>query len=168
MTPAATARHARAAEIRTLVEFEGKTFTQTADILGISRGAIAGITSRHGIKSPNLPSVNKPLSTRMKPRAKAAKARQDALARQVEALSQVPELPEAPEPLPAAWLALPGSTPVSLADLPPNTCKWPVTDKMQFCALPVRLDPIGARTYHYCPAHHALGTRPMPEGKPKK
>lgn len=168
MTPSATARHARAAEIRTLVELEGKTFTQTADLLGLSRGAIAGITSRHGIKSPNLPSVNKPLSARMKPRAKAAKARQDALARQGEALQQVPELPEAPEPLPAAWAALPGSSPVSLADLGTDQCRWPIGAPSLFCALPVRLDPTGVKTYHYCPAHHALGTRPMPEKERKR
>lgn len=156
MTPEATAR---IAEARSLIEIKGLTFTQTAKALGISRSAIAGLTDRHGIKSPNPPGRS-PRPNHAKPRAKAARAR-------LEALQRPPELPEAEEPLAAAWLALPGSTPVAVEHHLPDTCKWPVLSPARFCALPVHLDPKGVRTYHYCPAHHAIGTRPWPERKPK-
>lgn len=161
MTPAATARHARAAEIRTLVEIEGKTFTQTADILGLTKGTIAGVTSRHGIQSPNLRGATKPLAVRLKPRPKA---RQEPPA--------PPPAPEAPIALPVApvhaWLPLAGSSPVALEHHHEGTCHWPVTldARTLFCALPVRLDPAGVRTYHYCPAHHAIGTKPFPVRNP--
>lgn len=165
MTPAAMARAERAAEIRVLVEIEGRTFTQTADILGLTRSTVAGITARHAIRSPNTPGATKPLSTRLKPRAKAARARQEARERSPEPVQ--PAVP--PEPPSAAWLPLPGSSPVTVEHHREGTCRWPVTfdTRTLFCAEPVLLDPAGVRVYGSCPTHHAMGTKSWPERKPK-
>lgn len=158
MTPAAAARVEQA---RALIETEGLTFTQAAERLDTTRNAIIGLAHRHGIQSPNRPgwAVVHGMN-RQKPRAKAAQARAEAKARPAE----LPQPAIAPS---AAWLALPGSTPVLLEHHREHTCKWPLGQSpMLFCALPVELDPTGLRTYNYCPAHHAMGTKPI-ERKPK-
>lgn len=156
MTPAAAARVEQA---RALIETEGLTFQQVATLLDTTRSAIAGLTDRHGIQSPNPQGPTR--TNRQKPRAKAAQARADAKARPIEPLPQ-------PEALGAAWLPLPGSTPIALEHHKADMCLWPLgQDPTLFCALPVDVDPKGLRTYNYCPAHHALGTKPWPERKPK-
>lgn len=155
MTPAAAAR---VEQVRALIETEGLTFTQAAERLDTTRNVIAGLTARHGIKSPNPQGPTR--ANRQKPRAKAAQARAEAKARPAE----LPQPAIAPS---AAWLALPGSSPVLLEHHREHTCKWPLGQSpMLFCALPVDLDPKGLRTYNYCPAHHAMGTKPI-ERKPK-
>lgn len=51
-----------------------------------------------------------------------------------------------------AWEALPCSAPVSLVDLEPHQCKWPLGDGAPWLACGLPTDKT------YCPQHQALGT----------
>lgn len=67
--------------------------------------------------------------------------------------------PEAFKPEPedlaiGAWVALPGTTPVSMAALGSETCRWPIGDEtpFAFCGCPV------AKGSSYCPTHKHRST----------
>lgn len=67
----------------------------------------------------------------------------------------------APFPKPAAWLPLPGSTPIGLLDLTAHLCAWPVGDatgaQQMFCGL-------ATTRKHFCAEHAARAfTKPVGE-----
>lgn len=115
--------------------FDGKSDRQVAHELGVSGTSVVRFRQRHGIVSSYSP--------------RAAKS------------NKVPRRPTARQGLPfrthgdkqvlkgAAWRALPDTAPVSLLDLEPGMCKWPIgeTGPYLFC---------GAHTEGvYCAIHTA-------------
>lgn len=70
------------------------------------------------------------------------------------------------EPDHAAWAPLAGAAPISLLQLEPGACSWPVTGG--FCGMPTDQRPNG--TFRsWCPVHHRRGiTAPPPKTRKAK
>lgn len=154
--------------VRRHVETDGRTYDQAAKALGCSRVAIAGVVER-SLRSPNpiRSSSGKKGAPRSKAKPKTLKGatpnrRVKIPRRPHQGLTSLVPLGAPAEPYtapPGAWDALPGSSPVPLAELDRDACKWPVyTDRPYlFCALPVAADGV------YCERHKAIGTREPPK-----
>ena len=141
---------------------EGLSYTEAAKRLGApSKNAIAGVTNIiHGRKkrgTKRKPTTKQRLQPGpIKPRAKRPHPGLTAL---------VPLYPPA-EPLPpsaGAWEALPGSSPVAIADHV-NGCRFPIGADLPFryCNLEVKADS------PYCETHSAIAFREPPPRKEKE
>ena len=159
----------KTAEVRQAMA-EGKSYAQTAEALGTSRVAIAGVVERSR-RSPDPIRSSSGLKNQKKGEAggktrAAAKAAKKARARtkpkhagfhKFVALA-IPE--DAIERTPArqdVWGALPGSSPVAIADHH-DGCRWPVGPDLPFryCNEPVAGEKV------YCAAHAAIAYREPP------
>jgi hypothetical protein len=151
--------------VRRHVEIDGRTYDQAAKALGCSRVAIAGVVER-SLRSPN--PIRSGSGRKGAPRSKAKQKHKGSPNRRVkmprrphQGLTNLVPLGAPAEPYvppPGAWDALPGSSPVPLAEIDRDACKWPVyTDRPYlFCALPVKADS------PYCPEHSARAFRELP------
>lgn len=163
----------KTAEVRQAMA-EGKSYAQTAEALGTSRVAIAGVVERSR-RSPDPIRSSSGLKNQKKGEAggktrAAAKAAKKARARtkpkhagfhKFVALA-IPE--DAIERTPArqdVWEALPGSSPVAIADHHEGACRWPCGENRPFfyCNEPVKADS------PYCSIHSALAFREPPPRK---
>lgn len=147
MTWASLTTEQRAVEVKDLVEVQGRTYSQAAKKLGTTPGAIAGVVDRNGIKSSS---------------GANGQPRKHAGFNKFVALSIPPDVVDSTPLKPGAWDALPGSSPVPLADR--TGCAWPLGDghPFLFCNLPT--DP----GRHWCQAHFVMGNRPVVVGTKKR
>lgn len=163
----------KTAEVRQAMA-EGKSYAQAAEALGTSRVAIAGVIERSR-RSPDPIRSSSGLKNQKKGEAggktrAAAKAASKARVRakpkhagfhKFVALA-IPE--DAIERTPArqdVWEALPGSSPVAIADHHEGACRWPCGENRPFfyCNEPVKADS------PYCSIHSALAFREPPPRK---
>ena len=162
-------------KVRELVH-GGASYGQAAEILCTTRVAVAGIVyrartkddviKRHIERKPTMkPAARNGPSKGGQTSALQQKARE---ARKHAGLTAFVSL-DAPidaDPTPLksnAWLPLPDTTPVPLAER--TGCAWPCTapdGSTLFCNAPTEHE------RSWCPAHHALGNRPVVVGTPKR
>lgn len=143
--------------VRHALEQRGLSYSQAAVELGATRNAVAGvvndtrngpapIVSRSGLRNVR----DKPPAA--KPRRTGDNFRAVYIRRRLAVPGDIPA--DARPPLDGAWQPLPGSSPVLLWEHK-DGCRWPVTDQPLYCNEKVE-------TGHYCPAHAAMATRPLP------
>lgn len=152
------------AVVRQAVETDGLTYEQAAHRLGApSKHAIAGVVDRSAaspegkIRSTSgLKGVASPSKKKRKPRSKSDKPK-----KKHQGLTNIVPLntpDETPEPVHAgAWVPLPGSSPIAIADHT-DGCRWPVGTDLPFryCNEDVRAGST------YCAAHYSLSYREPP------
>jgi hypothetical protein len=147
MTEAASAylwSNKREARLRVLWD-RGLTGGQIAAAMGTSRAAILGKVRRMKLSS------RVPKKTRGWSQAAKDRNMRSRIIRKV--FGEQPQIPKAAKPINAsAWDALPGSTPVPLAEL--TGCKWPIGQEAPylFCG------EAHAPGRSYCPQHQELST----------
>ncbi len=159
-------------EVRELVAGQGLTYSGAAELLGCSRVAIAGVVER-SLRSPkpirsssglkNQKGVKgaagggRTAKTKAAKKARARAKPKHAGFHKFVALA-IPE--DAIERTPArqdVWEALPGSTPVPIADHH-DGCRWPVGPDLPFCYCNEAVT--GDKVY--CAAHAAIAYREPP------
>jgi hypothetical protein len=166
----------KAAAVRPLVEDQGKSYREAAAILGTTRLAIAGVIERNGLRASSGLKAKRPSPEHLEKKArrakggttatiqeKARKARAAANAKPYQGVTRYVALDAPPEtvdtaPLKSkAWVALEGSTPVTLDQR--TGCAWPIGENpFMFCNLPL------SGHAHWCPEHVKAGTRPVAVG----
>jgi hypothetical protein len=111
--------------VRQLVEREGKSYGQAAQILGCSRLAIAGVVERSQRK-PDLIVSNSGMKNHKGQHKGKQKPPKKTLPRIMAPAVYAEGVPADPTPLlSSAWLALPGSSPVVIAEHTTG-CRFPV------------------------------------------
>lgn len=165
--------------VRELVQVRKLTFTQAADILGISNSAIAGVVGRS--KDTDNPILARDTSAKPKAPKKdptyrpGDNTRAKAIQRKLKDPNRKPrragfnvmpaifaEMASAQPPAEEAWRALPGSHPVSL-EQHHNGCRWPIGEDSPF----LFCNEETLEGSPYCPAHTAMGTRPLTRNERK-
>jgi hypothetical protein len=138
-------------QLRQLWEVEGRSSGDIAWIMGRTRNAIIGKVVRM-----KLARRHHRVQPKIKPFQKRTHSGDSSLARIIRAkvmpLLPKPKAGDAARARGAAWLPLPGTTPIGLLDLDKGKCRWPVTDDSPFlfCGAPCE----GV----YCDHHAALAT----------
>lgn len=164
------------AAVRQAVAAEGLTYSQAAIALGTTRVAIAGVVERSlrkpnpirsssgkkGGSAPGAAGGRRTAKTKAanKARAKPRPARK--IPPRLNAFSRLPSEESLP-PVPTrgdVWAALPGSSPVAIADHV-SGCRWPIGADLpfKFCNEPVVEGKV------YCLHHSAVGYREPPPRK---
>lgn len=161
----------KTAEVRQAMA-DGLTYAKAAEQLGATRVAIAGVIER-SLRKPNpirsnsgMKNQNKAAAggTRTGKTARAKKARAKAKARPHQGFNTLvplgPSSGETYKPLTGAWDALPGSSPVAIADHVLG-CRWPTGENRPFryCNEPVKAGGV------YCASHAAISYREPPPRK---
>lgn len=154
--------------VRRHVETDGLSYAQAAALLGCNREAIAGVVSR-ARKSATPIKSNSGLRNQKgvhkgKQKPKGSPNRRVKIPRRPhQGLTNLVPLGAPAEPYvppPGAWDALPGSSPVPLAELAHGACKWAIGDRpMLFCAEPAQ------EGKSYCPTHCDWAYRELPSKK---
>lgn len=136
---------------------EGRTASQIAQALKVTRNAVIGQLNRRGLGGPNEQSASERKIENAKAKAKA-KAKAGKKVRRSRARPHFPDGLAPAQPSPVVSEALPPSemapaTAAPLLDLAPGCCRWPYGDgPFVFCA---------ARAHGpYCAGHARMAYRP--------
>jgi hypothetical protein len=122
---------AKSAQIRRMWDEEGLSSGDIAYVMGITRNAVIGRVRRMGLQFRK--------DTKVKPRLKPRKQYEKTSPTWRQKPLLAVSLPGDTRPLLGeAWAPLYGIEPVSLVDLDPGMCKWPIGE---------------ARPYRFCGAH---------------
>lgn len=137
---------------------EGKTYSQVAEIFNVTRNAVAGAVNRFKTRVGMSPEELGKLQTR---KASMKKLKEEKAERQKHLYDDiifVPHVHRAPSvAIPSdRWAPLAGSVPVTLMDLKPQHCRWPVGNHM-FCGQRSEDNTYGR--IRYCATHNAMAYR---------
>ena len=152
-------------QVREQVEINHMSYGQAAAILGTTRVAIAGVVER-AKRTPNPIMSTSGLRNRFgvrKPRKPKTKTDKPKRAPRLGSFQRLPS--EIPIPgdtelvtTDAVWAALPGSSPVPIAEHQEGMCRWPVGSDSPFTFCGLAVDAGGP----YCGQHSTMAFREAP------